>query len=183
MWRYCGRLLDVFESSFTVFSLDYMNVFRRLEFSIILPVNTFSMIFVVFRDVTQHRWVSHRRFGTTYRSWASWTLKVGSIRSPETSVRNQPTRLNIPEDDIIQVNRTRILSIIMSTKKTIITRTKNRYHFSCRIRTGVPVIASCLPRLLFVFTSEPELSALARTHARTHHKKGYERMWCALDRT
>jgi hypothetical protein len=43
------------------------------------------------------------------------------IRSPETSVQNQPTLHNIPEDNIIQVNRreslrSRILSIIIVHK-------------------------------------------------------------------
>jgi hypothetical protein len=34
----------------------------------------------------------------------SLPLKMGPIRSPETSVRNQPTLPNIPEDDRIQAN-------------------------------------------------------------------------------
>ena len=33
-----------------------------------------------------------------------WPLKMGPIRSPETSVQNQPTLLNIPEDGRIRVN-------------------------------------------------------------------------------
>jgi hypothetical protein len=74
----------------------------------------------LFWDVTQRTMVSHRRFGTTYRSHLqasrrrlhlghidAW--KIGPIRSPETSVRNQPTLCNIPEDDGIQIIRSRSL--------------------------------------------------------------------------
>ena len=69
---------------------------------------------VVFWDVTQRKLVSHRRFGTMYRLHLQGSrclkrrtfrpLKMGPIRSPETSVRNQGTLRNIPQDNIIQVN-------------------------------------------------------------------------------
>jgi hypothetical protein len=65
----------------------------------------------LFWDVTQRRVViPHRRFGTTYRSHlqgpinprrklSSWTLKMGSIAFPETSVTNYHSTLhNIPEE-------------------------------------------------------------------------------------
>ena len=47
------------------------------------------------------------------------------IRSPETSVPNQPTLHNIPQDNKIQVNRSeslrsRILSIIIVDKQIIL---------------------------------------------------------------
>jgi hypothetical protein len=38
-----------------------------------------------------------------------WSLKMGPLRSPETSVLNQPTLRNVPEDEIIQVNRSESL--------------------------------------------------------------------------
>jgi hypothetical protein len=37
-------------------------------------------------------------------NWTSWPFKMEPIGSPETSVRNQPTLRNIPEDDRIRVN-------------------------------------------------------------------------------
>ena len=59
--------------------------------------------------VRQHRLVKNRRFGTTYRSifkvQRSWTrpLKMGTIGGSETSVINQPTLCNNPEDRRIEV--------------------------------------------------------------------------------
>jgi hypothetical protein len=44
--------------------------------------------------ITWHKVVWNRRFET------AWPLKMGSISSPEISVRNQPTLGNIPEADI-----------------------------------------------------------------------------------
>jgi hypothetical protein len=38
-------------------------------------------------------------------SWTPSALKIRPIRSPETSVRNQPTLGNMPEDDRIQMNK------------------------------------------------------------------------------
>ena len=47
----------------------------------------------VFWDVTQPTFLT------------AWSLKTGPIRSTETSVRNQPTLRNIPEDGRVEVNR------------------------------------------------------------------------------
>jgi hypothetical protein len=65
----------------------------------------FLQNYSVFWDVTQRRLVKNRRFRTTYRSHLWYLpLKMGPIRNPETSVPNQPTVRNIPEDWRIQVN-------------------------------------------------------------------------------
>jgi hypothetical protein len=83
---------------------------------------------VVFWDVTQRRLVSHRHFGTRYRSHLQGSKNVhfwmGPILSPETSVRNKSTLRNIPEDDRIQVNRSGSL------------RTRESYH-AVRVAAGV----------------------------------------------
>jgi hypothetical protein len=42
-------------------------------------------------------------------SWTFTPLKMGPIRSPKTSARNQPTLCNIPDEDRIQVNRCKSL--------------------------------------------------------------------------
>jgi hypothetical protein len=53
---------------------------------------------------------------TVSSSLTDWPLKMGPIWSPETSVPNQPTLRNIPEDGRIQVNRSGSLrSVIMAS--------------------------------------------------------------------
>jgi hypothetical protein len=49
--------------------------------------------------------ISGLPIGQIFKGSVSWPLKVEQIRSPETSVLNQPTLRNIPEDNRIQVNR------------------------------------------------------------------------------
>jgi hypothetical protein len=59
------------------------------------------MNYYVFWVVTQLRLVYNRRFGITYRfrlHGPSWSLKVGPIVSPETSVSNHLRLGNNPED-------------------------------------------------------------------------------------
>ena len=53
-------------------------------------------------DVTQRRLVNNRRFGTTYRSHLQGA-KTEATGSPETSVINQPTLRNVPNDGRIQI--------------------------------------------------------------------------------
>ena len=60
---------------------------------------------VVFWDVTQRRLVSYRRLGTPYRSRLEGSRCpriMSPIRSPETSVRNQPTLRYVSENDRIR---------------------------------------------------------------------------------
>ena len=63
----------------------------------------------VFWVITQRRLVKHWRFGTTYRfhlhGSSGQLTHEDKTGCPETSVFNQPTLCNIPEDGIIQVNR------------------------------------------------------------------------------
>ena len=71
--------------------------FTTLKISNIVRSQAFAAVYlnsIFFWDVTQRRLVSHRRFGTTYRSHLQESrcprpIKTGPIRSPETSMRNK----------------------------------------------------------------------------------------------
>jgi hypothetical protein len=61
--------------------------------------------------------VSGIRIGPIFKSCVkeeAWLLKMGPIRSPETSVRNEPMLRDIPEDDRIAVTCFGILHVIIS---------------------------------------------------------------------
>jgi hypothetical protein len=58
---------------------------------------------------------------SVFYAWTSWPLKMEPIRSPETSVQNQPTLRNISEDGRIQVKR----SDSLRSRKNVIVKTLN----------------------------------------------------------
>ena len=64
----------------------------------------------VFWVIEQRRLVKYRRFGTTYQSHHQKS-DAQDTRFPETSVFNQPTLRNNPEDVSIQVNRSESLGL------------------------------------------------------------------------
>ena len=49
--------------------------------------------------------VPSARIMLSEKDWTAWFFKMGPIGSPETSVLNQITQRNNPEDGIIQLNR------------------------------------------------------------------------------
>jgi hypothetical protein len=122
-----------------------MNYVRFEVFTAMTMKNT------VFWDVAQCRYFVNRRFGGTRRlgvsdghsvysylltlvhcSWISSTLKMGAIRSSETSVNKMPIRRHIPEDGILHTMYyfVQLLSILQHTKNTIIV-ISGHYPSSC----------------------------------------------------